>query len=856
MDRELLEKIIASRPTSKAMQNTSRKLEAEGGCGVIGIACAEKVAGRHLMPSLQQMCNRGNGKGGGIAAAGLSPQQFGVTPEILKKDYLIAIAYLDNNYVEAIEKEYIHALFEVDHIHAVETITDYRQIKGLLVKPPEVKLYFVRVKEESRDTFCQKNQLEGLSKESIEDEIVYQNSFQLNQVYYAAAAEKKAFVLSHGKDLLVLKMVGYADDLLRYYLLETVLAHVWIGHHRYPTKGKVWHPGGAHPFIGLHEALVHNGDLANYYSLCEYLAQRGIQPLFLTDTEAAALLFDLLHRTYRYPLEYLIEVLAPTTQRDFTLLPEEKQYIYRQLQTTHMHGSPDGPWFFLIAQSLQKSSEEGLYRLIGVTDTSMLRPQVFALQQGSVPIGLAASEKQAIDATLRSLSEEDPRFWPEADYYWNARGGSHTDGGAFIFTVRPKASEGAELECVDKFGLPVHTGILKPPFLRDTHLSEMVTIPEMPINDFFIWVKEKLLDWNYEELESFLHQLVESAFTDQERTQALELLTKLIDQIYPMGRIRRSSLRVILTESLAKLAQKIKDAPSQGYSSMSFDHFPLFKEGAAVFVDAAHFPSEGAQSLAAAIIHGYSQGVKHWIIYNCRGQRFIGNGLGPSSKGVKIDLFGSSGDYTASGIDGAEVHLHGSGQDQLAQIMNGGKLVVFGDVGQTFMYGAKGGVAFIRGNAAGRPLINAVGNPRVVINGTALDYLAESFMAGDPLREGGFVIINGLYFDQEGKIAELKTPYPGSNLFSLASGGAIYLRDPRRQVALDQLNGGQFVEMSEKDWQLILPYLEENARLFGISLDKLLEVESTLLSYQQVYRKIVPQAMPALQGEEAWVKGR
>jgi len=40
-------------------------------------------------------------------------------------------------------------------------------------------------------------------------------------------------------------------------------------------------------------------------------------------------------------------------------------------------------------------------------------------------------------------------------------------------------------------------------------------------------------------------------------------------------------------------------------------------------------------------------------------------------------------------------------------------------------------------NAAGRPLINAVGKPRVVINGTCLDFLAESFMAGNPLNGGG-----------------------------------------------------------------------------------------------------------------------
>jgi len=38
--------------------------------------------------------------------------------------------------------------------------------------------------------------------------------------------------------------------------------------------------------------------------------------------------------------------------------------------------------------------------------------------------------------------------------------------------------------------------------------------------------------------------------------------------------------------------------------------------------------------------------------------------------------------------------------------------VVPGDVGQTFGYAAKGASVFILGNAAGRPLINAVGRPR------------------------------------------------------------------------------------------------------------------------------------------------
>ena len=81
----------------------------------------------------------------------------------------------------------------------------------------------------------------------------------------------------------------------------------------------------------------------------------------------------------------------------------------------------------------------------------MLRPQVFALQDGEVQIGLICSEKQAIDATLESLAKEDPRFCPVGDKYWNARGGSHTDGGAFVFTIQPE-NGGMRLSCPDKFG--------------------------------------------------------------------------------------------------------------------------------------------------------------------------------------------------------------------------------------------------------------------------------------------------------------------------------------------------------------------------------------------------------------------
>jgi glutamate synthase domain-containing protein 3 len=184
--------------------------------------------------------------------------------------------------------------------------------------------------------------------------------------------------------------------------------------------------------------------------------------------------------------------------------------------------------------------------------------------------------------------------------------------------------------------------------------------------------------------------------------------------------------------------------------------------------------------------------------------------------------------------------------------MKSGKLVVHGDVGQTFGYAAKGGEVYILGNAAGRPMINAVGKPRVVINGTCLDYLAESFMAGDPLNGGGFVILNGLEISDQGEISEMDDPYPGGNLFSLASGGAIYVRDPHQKLTDDQLNGGKFTRLETTDWEAMLPYLEENERQFGIQVTDLLNGKAPA----KVYRKIEPRSVRALQAEEAWVVKR
>ncbi|MBN2043529.1 MAG: hypothetical protein JW757_00810 [Anaerolineales bacterium] len=836
---------------------------AEGGCGVIGMASNVQVPAKHMLESLKQMRNRGNGKGGGIAAVGLIAEEFGISQEMLENDYLLAVAYLDIRIRGKLEESFVAPVFDVHHTQVQPHIPDHTVLDGLEVPPPEVVIYFVRVRPEVMEAFIQENGLEGMSDRRVEDEIVFQNSYKLNTAYYESSGEKKAFVLSHGKNMLVLKMVGYGDDVIRYYQLEETRAHVWIGHHRYPTKGRVWHPGGAHPFIGMNEALVHNGDFANHASISEYLAQRNIYPLFLTDTEVAVQVFDLLHRMYDYPLEYVVEAMAPTTERDFTQLPEVKQEIYKKLQVSHMHCSPDGPWFFLIAQSDTHGEDGSCYRLTGITDTSMLRPQVFAWQENElengekVAIGLAASEKQGIDAAMLSLSESDRRFWPRADKYWNARGGSHTDGGAFIFEVRDDRGKAMPtISVFDKFGQAVQIPANTRPYAGHpvTELSS-IALPEEALGDLFGWMKFSITNWKYSDLIQFLNSAFKTKSMTGEWDELLNLLTLMMDRRYDTGELRRSSVVSIVDEVFDSTLDAVGRYSPDGYRVLqSGEALPESEsDNDAVVIDARGFAAEGENSVAREIVRLSQKGFKRIFVVRARGHRFLGSGLGPDTSGLRIDVYGSAGDYLASGIDGLEVHVHANGQDQLAQIMKAGKLVVHGDVGQTFMYGAKGGEAYILGNAAGRPLINAVGKPRVVINGTCLDYLAESFMAGDPLKGGGFVILNGIAFDEANQIVDLETPYPGGNLFSLASGGAIYVRDPRRVVTEDQLNGGEFAAITAADWALIKPYLEENERLFDVPVRRLLSVGGVEYPPEDVYRKILPAKVRALQAEESWV---
>ena len=611
MNNGIIEKLLLSRQKlieELQIPYPAYKGEEEGGCGVVGFCATEPVAARHIHEPSRQMHNRGNGKGGGIAALGFIPEQLGVTREVLDNYYMVHIAFLDNNIRPELEDKYITPYFEIKTSTQMDTVADWTTIPSLEAKPPDVMRYFLRVKPEALDSFISKNELGQMTREEAEGEFLSQQSIKLNQEYYASLGDKKAFVMSYGKNIMILKVVGFAESITDYYKIDDLKAHVWIAHQRFPTKGRVWHPGGAHPFGAMNTALVHNGDFANYSSVCEYLVQRNIYPQFLTDTEVSVQIFDLLDRTYNYPLEYIIESLAPTTELDFDRLPKEKQSIYRAIQATHIHASPDGPWFFIIARTLRTSDK---FQLMGITDTAMLRPQVFAFADGEVQVGLICSEKQAIDATLLSMSKDDSRICPVADKYWNARGGSSTDGGSFIFTLEKDNAGKYRLNCTDKFGVPVKL----PSGEEIGNLSEEIKLSGTNSDNIennirkrfdansqmvFRYFIENIIDWSFADVHFACETVIALAKDSNHFAEAIEILTLLNNRRYATGTKKRKYILQIVRTALHQLFAAI---PSINETSASefrlIDHKtkellrePHINETTLV-IDTLGFPPEG-----------------------------------------------------------------------------------------------------------------------------------------------------------------------------------------------------------------------------------------------------------------------
>jgi hypothetical protein len=83
------------------------------------------------------MHNRGNGKGGGIAAVGMDPDKLGVSREVLDSHYMLHIALLEPACLGALKELCITPFFDIAKEELLDHVPDFRELEGLAVKPPD-----------------------------------------------------------------------------------------------------------------------------------------------------------------------------------------------------------------------------------------------------------------------------------------------------------------------------------------------------------------------------------------------------------------------------------------------------------------------------------------------------------------------------------------------------------------------------------------------------------------------------------------------------------------------------------------------------------------------------------------------
>ena len=183
-------------------------------------ACTIPVGGKFIYEPSIQMQNRGNGKGGGIAAAGLVPEELGVSREVLDEHYLLQIALLDPDCHAEVERQFILPYFDIALSTRQPHIDDYRDVPGLEVRPPDVHRYVVRVKPDVLERFAEATGLAGPGAARARRRVRLSELLSGSTTqFYASLGEKRAFVLSHARNLLIFKIVGYAEQTCEYYQL-------------------------------------------------------------------------------------------------------------------------------------------------------------------------------------------------------------------------------------------------------------------------------------------------------------------------------------------------------------------------------------------------------------------------------------------------------------------------------------------------------------------------------------------------------------------------------------------------------------------------------------------------------------
>jgi len=694
--------------------------------------------------------------------------------------------------------------------------------------PGDVFRFFVRVRQEALYRFIENDLLSdpiwpprqiryenltmGNYKENIEflqeaeDEYIYRLARKITRENYVEVQQRKAAVLSCGKNSGCWKSDG------KHIPWELPDAPVNVIHRRLAT-GSVVDQMNAHPFAELHTALTHNGETTNYRTMWNRVSQFHLTPLAQTDTAVASLKLHLLSQYLHYPFDALVESFSPTTGWNLTQLPPEARERFKRVQEVELESAPDGPYQYLCGRI---DPYHRVIERLDIIDPSLLRPNVAMLyDDGENFVSIICSEKQGSDAGIEELYR---------------LGLMRSTSPALTFTVntgmvsRVFYDEIGRItghEVVDKFGQPIKIPHGEFPSSKplppgaDPGKGDFESNPRL----FF---RERLPRWGFGEFKKALEDVTENS----PALQAIEVLSGIHDHLpgWDVGNKDRGTLFHLLREKI----DSVLDRPKNGGKIVRVTvenaeklEQPGDKEHVLV-VDARGFRPEGIDPhrvLSCFMDHAHRMGWRRFIVYKVGGQRGIGMGMGSGfTFDTTVDVFGSPGEYCGAFNMGTLVRVHNHAQNFTGMVMHSGTLEIHGDAGKVTGYSAKGGTFNILGNVVDRGWVCGVSDPtgpglQVNIVGTAYEHLGQALM-------GGSVLMLGLFRGYDGILYRMDSPYKGAKILAGASAGEVIFYDPKYRLQEAQYQGCRIEPINEQKWKEITDRLMKVENIFGLGISK------------------------------------
>jgi glutamate synthase domain-containing protein 2/FAD/FMN-containing dehydrogenase/glutamate synthase domain-containing protein 3/ferredoxin len=722
--------------------------------------------------------------------------------------------------------------------------------------PGDIYRFFVRVRREELHRFIERELLTdeiwpplkiryphlGLKNYSqneeflreAEDEYIYRLSRRITEENYVGHPQKKAAVLSCGKNSGCWKSDG------RHIPWELPDAPVNIIHRRLAT-GSVVDQMNSHPFSELHTALTHNGETTNYRTMLNRVNQFNLTPLAQTDTAVASLKLHLLSQYLRYPFDALVESFSPTTGWNLAQLPSEVRERFERIQEVELESAPDGPYQYLCGRIDPDS--RSIERL-DIIDPSLLRPNVAMLyDDGKNFVSIICSEKQGCDAGLQELYRLGLIKSPMAPLTFTVNPGMVSR----VFYDGQGKITGHEV--LDKFGKRLDIPHGNFPSLRDAdgetqhvmlnsfqHLKNSMdceTLKQVQgdkenyfqskdLLNFPNFIRERLPQWGFGEFKTALEDIPEKLSP----LPAVEELARIYDRLsgWETGQKDRGALLHMVKEQINQVLDR--QGGQDGLFRATVANAgklekPKRKEEVLV-VDARGFLAEGVDPLKVLspfLDHAHRMGWRRFIVYRTEGQRGIGMGMGSGdTSDTTVDVFGSPGEYCGAFNMGALIRVHGHAQNFTGMVMHSGILDIHGDAGKVTGYSAKGGTFNILGNIVDRGWVCAVSDPRgpglqVNIVGTGYEHLCQALM-------GGSVMMLGLYRGKDGILHRMESPYRGAKILAGASAGEVIFYDPKEKVSDAQYRSCVAKPIDHQKWEGIMNRLMSLEKVFGLGFSR------------------------------------